>query len=229
MFKYLSDILSKFTPQQRLLALVLLLFTAVLLGLGGKIIDSFNQSDEVLKRRVSQLQSSQRILSDANDSLAYIITQNQIQCVRDIRDVRNQILEDLGILERSLQRTMNQQSVEPQYYTTTHEEYVPHIETEVQRIQRDEVIQTPVVMAQQSRPKRRFVPGGTPNRIMASTINVQLDTIRMYDEIVTEKVVMDTIVVTDTIMVIEPKVDNSSQFMLNQIRDLKSKIKNDSL
>lgn len=228
MFKYLSDILSKFTPQQRLLALVLLLFTAVLLGLGGKVIDSFNQSDEVLKRRVSQLQSSQRILSDANDSLAYIITKNQIQCVRDIADVRNQILEDLGILERNLQRTMNQQSVEPQYYTTTHEEYVPHIETEVQRIERSEVRETPMVVMSQSRPKRSFVVGARPN-LMERQVITQIDTIRMYDEIVTEKVVMDTIMVTDTIMVIEPKVDNSSQFMLNQIRDLKSKIKNDSL
>ena len=228
MFKYLSEILSKFTPQQRLLALVLLLFTAVLLGLGGKVIDSFNQSDEVLQRRVSQLQSSQRILSDANDSLAYIITKNQIQCVKDISDVRNKILEDLGILERNLQRTMNQQSVEPQYYTTTHEEYVPHIETEVQRVERSEVRETPMVVMSQSRPKRSFVVGARPNTMERQVIT-QIDTIRMYDEIVTEKVVMDTIVVTDTIMVIEPIVDNTSQIMLNQIRDLKSKIKNDSL
>ena len=228
MFKYLSEILSKFTPQQRLLALVLLLFTAVLLGLGGKVIDSFNQSDEVLQRRVSQLQSSQRILSDANDSLAYIITKNQVQCVKDISDVRNKILEDLGILERNLQRTMNQQSVEPQYYTTTHEEYVPHIETEIQRVERSEVRETPMVVMSQSRPKRSFVVGARPNTMERQVIT-QIDTIRMYDEIVTEKVVMDTIVVTDTIMVIEPIVDNTSQIMLNQIRDLKSKIKNDSL
>jgi hypothetical protein len=227
MFKYLSDILSKFTPQQRLLALVLLLFTAVLLGLGGKVIDSFNQSDEVLKGRVSQLQSSQKILSDANDSLAYIITQNQIQCVRDISDVRNKILEDLGILERNLQQTMNQQSVEPQYYTTTHEEYVPHIETEVQRVERSEVREMPVMMMTQSKPKRSFAVGARPNTMERQLIT-QIDTIRMYDEIVTEKVVMDTIMVTDTIMVIEPTSDNTSQIMLNQIRDLKSKIKNDN-
>ena len=227
MFKYLSEILSKFTPQQRILALVLLLFTIVTLTLGNKVIDTFSQSDESLQRKVSQLQSSQKILSDANDSLTYMISQNQIQCVRDIADVRNKILEDLGILEKSIQRTMNQSNTEVDYYTTTHEEYVPHIETEVQRIERSEVREMPVGVMTQPRPRRSFVPGGRPN-VMAQQMITQVDTIRMYDEIITEKVVMDTIVVVDTIKVEAPKVDVSSQLMLNQIRSLKEKIKNDN-
>ena len=105
MFKYLSDILSKFTPQQRLLALGLLLFTSVLLGLGNSIINSVSESDSVLQAKVKRLEVSQQILLNENDSLSSMISQNQIQCVRDIRDVRNQILEDLGFLEREMVNT----------------------------------------------------------------------------------------------------------------------------
>jgi hypothetical protein len=99
MFKYLSEILSKFTPQQRLLALGLLLFTAILLGLGNSLINSYNQSDSVLSDRVKRLEISQSILLRENDSLYNSLSNSQIQCSRDIMDVRRKILEDLGILE----------------------------------------------------------------------------------------------------------------------------------
>ena len=99
MFKYLSEILSKFTPQQRLLALGLLLFTAILLGLGNSLINSYNQSDSVLSDRVKRLEISQAILLRENDSLYNSLSNSQIQCSRDIMDVRRKILEDLGILE----------------------------------------------------------------------------------------------------------------------------------
>ena len=102
MFKYLSDILSKFTPQQRIIALGLLLFTAVLLGLGNSLIDAYLKSDEVLSDRVRRLELSQSILIKENDSLYNSLSDNQIQCARDIRDVRTKILEDLGVLETQM-------------------------------------------------------------------------------------------------------------------------------
>jgi hypothetical protein len=99
MIKYISEILSKFTPQQRLLALVLLLFTAIILTLGNSLLDSYNQSDSVLSDRVKRLEISQAILLRENDSLYNSLSNSQIQCSRDIMDVRRKILEDLGILE----------------------------------------------------------------------------------------------------------------------------------
>jgi hypothetical protein len=102
MFKYLSDILSKFTPQQRILALGLLLFTIVTLTLGNKVIDTFNQSDKVLQDKVRRLELSQNILIRENDSLYNSLSNSQIQCSRDIMDVRTKILEDLGILEKQM-------------------------------------------------------------------------------------------------------------------------------
>lgn len=102
MFKYLSDILSKFTPQQRIIALGLLLFTAVLLGLGNSLIDAYSKSDEVLSDKVRRLELSQSILIKENDSLYNSLSNSQIQCSRDIMDVRTKILEDLGVLEREM-------------------------------------------------------------------------------------------------------------------------------
>jgi hypothetical protein len=99
MFKYLSDILSKFTPQQRLIALGLLLFTAILLGLGNSIINSVSKSDSVLENRIKRLETSQSILIKENDSLYTSLSESQIQCSNDIMGVRRKILEDLGILE----------------------------------------------------------------------------------------------------------------------------------
>lgn len=121
MFKYLSEILSKFTPQQRILALGLLLFTIVTLALGNTIIDTFNQSDVVLEAKVKRLEISQMILLKETDSLSYMISDNQIQCARDIMDVRTKILEDLGVLETQMvsqQRRVNYkvQSYEPIQY-----------------------------------------------------------------------------------------------------------------
>jgi ribosome-associated translation inhibitor RaiA len=102
MFKYLSEILSKFTPQQRILALGLLLFTIVTLTLGNKVIDTLNQSDKVLQDKVRRLELSQSILISENDSLYNSLSSSQIQCSNDIMGVRRKILEDLGILETQM-------------------------------------------------------------------------------------------------------------------------------
>ena len=106
MFKYLSEILSKFTPQQRIIALGLLLFTIIVLGLGNSIITTYSNSDKVLNDRISRLETSQRILLKENDSLYSSLSESQIQCSNDIMGVRRKILEDLGVLENQM---VNQQ------------------------------------------------------------------------------------------------------------------------
>ena len=102
MFKYLSEILSKFTPQQRIIALGLLLFTIIVLGLGNSIITTYSNSDKVLNDRISRLETSQRILLKENDSLYSSLSESQIQCSNDIMGVRRKILEDLGVLETQM-------------------------------------------------------------------------------------------------------------------------------
>lgn len=104
--KYLSEILSKFTPPQRILALGLLLLTIILLGLGNSIITTYSNSDKVLNGRLSRLETSQRILLKENDSLYSSLSASQIQCSNDIMGIRRKILEDLGVLETQM---VNQQ------------------------------------------------------------------------------------------------------------------------
>lgn len=106
MFKYLSEILSKFTPPQRILALGLLLLTIILLGLGNSIITTYSNSDKVLNGRLSRLETSHRILLKENDSLYSSLSASQIQCSNDIMGIRRKILEDLGVLENQM---VNQQ------------------------------------------------------------------------------------------------------------------------
>lgn len=105
MFNQISDILSKFTPQQRVLALVLLLSTTVILTFGGHAIESFNQSDRVLQDKITRLEASQKILLGENDSLYKNLTASRLQCTRDIMDVRRKLLADLGVLEKTLERS----------------------------------------------------------------------------------------------------------------------------
>jgi hypothetical protein len=90
----------------------LLLFTAILLGLGNSLIGSYNQSDSVLSDRVKRLEISQAILLRENDSLYNSLSNSQIQCSRDIMDVRRKILEDLGILEsHMMEASLRRESV----------------------------------------------------------------------------------------------------------------------
>ena len=223
MFKYLSEILSKFTPQQRLLALGLLLFTAILLGLGNSLISSYNQSDSVLSDRVKRLEVSQAILLRENDSLYNSLSNSQIQCSRDIMDVRRKILEDLGILERQLM-SMNTQRVVDDYKVVPRQKVVPHIELEEEVVSRMEIRDEPVMM-QMVQPKRRPVVGGRPPVTAMKVIN-KVDTIVSTEKIIHEKVVWDTIVVMDSVK-ITPQPNNMAPLMLNGIRSLKEKVKND--
>jgi hypothetical protein len=91
---------------------VLLLFTAIILALGNSLISSYNQSDSVLSDRVKRLEISQAILLRENDSLYNSLSNSQIQCSRDIMDVRRKILEDLGILEsHMMEASLRRESV----------------------------------------------------------------------------------------------------------------------
>jgi len=60
MFKYISEILSKFTQGQRIIALLLLLFSITLIAIGPKIVESFTHSTDELEIRV-QSQNTQII------------------------------------------------------------------------------------------------------------------------------------------------------------------------
>lgn len=225
MFKYISEILSKFSQQQRILALVILLVAIFLMTFGNRIIDEVSQTDVSLKKEIGILKRNNVRLLNQNDTLQSMIVDNQIQCSEDIAEVRRTVLEDLGILEKNLMLTRNNTS-EPQYYTTTHLEYEPHIEKDVEVVERMMVSETPEPVMMMTKPKRSLVLGGRPNSPVVNMMRTKTDTIKIVDTVVHERLVVDTVLKVDSIALPPQNNNTSTTMMLEGIRKLKEKIKN---
>ena len=105
MFKYVSDIIKNISPQQRLFALFITLMFIFLITFGGRIISAISQTDKSLVRKVDRLEISNRQLSEQNQELQTLIIQSQLQCTKDITEVRKQILSEIGLLEKEMKQT----------------------------------------------------------------------------------------------------------------------------
>ena len=110
MFKYISEIISHISPRQRFFALVVTLFTILLLTLGDKIISAFTNSDKILENKVERLENSNNLLSEQNRELQTIVIQSQIQCTKDITQLRQQIVDEISQIEREM--SMSQRSLQ---------------------------------------------------------------------------------------------------------------------
>lgn len=107
MFQYISDIIKNISPQQRLWALVVTLITVIAITLGGDIIDAFSNSNTALENRLTSLEVANRQLNEQNQGLQTLILESQIQCTKDITQVRQRILDELNQIEREM-RMSNQ-------------------------------------------------------------------------------------------------------------------------
>jgi len=105
MFQYISEIIKNISPRQRFFALVVVLFTILLISLGGKIISAFTNSDKILENKVSRLEEANVLLNNQNRELQTILIQSQIQCTKDITQVREDILKEIGQIEREMRMT----------------------------------------------------------------------------------------------------------------------------
>ena len=110
MFKYISEIISHISPRQRFFALVVTLFTILLLTLGDNIISAFTNSDKILENKVERLENSNNLLSEQNRELQTIVIQSQIHCTKDITQLRQQIVDELSQIEREM--SMSQRSLQ---------------------------------------------------------------------------------------------------------------------
>ena len=110
MFKYISEIISHISPRQRFFALVVTLFTILLLTLGDNIISAFTKSDKILENKVERLENSNNLLSEQNRELQTIVIQSQIQCTKDITQLRQQIVDEISQIEREM--SMSQRSLQ---------------------------------------------------------------------------------------------------------------------
>ena len=105
MFKYVSDIIKNISPQQRLFALFITLMFIFLITFGGRIISAISQTDKSLVRKVDRLEISNTQLSEQNQELQTLIIESQLQCTKDITEVRKQILSEIGLLEKEMTQT----------------------------------------------------------------------------------------------------------------------------
>ena len=110
MFKYISEIISHISPRQRFFALVVTLFTILLLTLGDNIISAFTNSDKILENKVERLENSNNLLSEQNREFQTIVIQSQIQCTKDITQLRQQIVDEISQIEREM--SMSQRSLQ---------------------------------------------------------------------------------------------------------------------
>ena len=76
-----------------------------LITFGGRIISAISQTDKSLVRKVDRLEISNTQLSEQNQELQTLIIESQLQCTKDITEVRKQILSEIGLLEKEMTQT----------------------------------------------------------------------------------------------------------------------------
>lgn len=107
MFQYISEIIKNISPRQRVFALFLTLFFILLLTFGGNIIDTINSSNTILERKVTILETSNTSLMKQNQEMREMIIQSQLDCSRDITQLRKQMLDEIMLLEKEMKQSSN--------------------------------------------------------------------------------------------------------------------------
>ena len=98
MFKYISDILSKFTPRQRINALVILVLTITAISIGPKIADTLLYDNDELELKVERQKKEIKELSDRVTVLNTTVLKNQEECTNTILSKEREILEVINHL-----------------------------------------------------------------------------------------------------------------------------------
>ena len=102
MFKYISEIIGKFSITQRITALVVLLIAIITITLGPSILDAVSQDNEELNLKVERQRRQLILLSNEVDSLTFVIRKNQRDCTDQIIEREEEIYAQLDRLEREL-------------------------------------------------------------------------------------------------------------------------------
>ena len=102
MFKYISEIIGKFSMTQRITALVVLLIAITTITLGPSILDAVSQDNEELNLKVERQRRQLILLNNEVDSLTFVIRKNQRDCTNQIIEREEEIYAQLDRLEREL-------------------------------------------------------------------------------------------------------------------------------
>jgi TolA-binding protein len=111
MFKYISEILSKFTQRQRIIALSILLFSIIIISVGPKITESLTYNDEELKLRIESQNNQIVQLNNRIDELNNQVIENQRECTNEMVKRENEILTMISDIENYTNKMKNETRV----------------------------------------------------------------------------------------------------------------------
>ena len=109
MFKYISDIISKFTQKQRVVALSLLLVTILLMTNGVKIIQLFFHDDTELYSRLELQKKDIDKMSKDYSELNEKYRKSEMSCTDKVIQREKEILEKINELQKNTQSSQLQQ------------------------------------------------------------------------------------------------------------------------
>jgi len=105
MFKYLAQILAQFSMTQRIMALLIILFSVIILTLTPKFLDAFTQDNGELWETVNQQSSQITQMRGEITRLNGEIINNERECTNEIIRREKEILDMIGNLENKMERT----------------------------------------------------------------------------------------------------------------------------
>jgi hypothetical protein len=104
MFKYISNILSQFTPAQRILALLILVFSIIVITLGPSLIGAITLDREELINDLNKKEVKIDFLEKRLDTLSNKIITNQRNCTDMITSREEEFIKMLDKLKSELQK-----------------------------------------------------------------------------------------------------------------------------
>ena len=107
MFKYISDILSKFTQTQRVIALIILLSSIIIISIGPKVIELITYNNEELEIKVESQRKLISELSQNVNDLNETVIKNQKECTNKILQRENEILIIINEIENYVKKPKN--------------------------------------------------------------------------------------------------------------------------
>ena len=109
-FKYISEILAKFSPAQRILALLMLLLTITVIIVTPIIVNSITTTDEECDTKTGRLEKRITALETENDTLVISIRRNQKACTNAIIQREDEFMALLDELKRDITKEAKKKS-----------------------------------------------------------------------------------------------------------------------
>jgi hypothetical protein len=111
MFKYISEILSNFSDNQRIIALVVVLLSITTILIGPKVVQSMTYDDSEMQLKVSSQNKELIMLNERVNELTSQIITNQRECVNEIIRRESEILEMINEIDSRARKMKNETKV----------------------------------------------------------------------------------------------------------------------